>query len=224
MVDRREINSGCVVTDLDGTLIRSNSLVLFTRYLLKTLLQNAKYKEAIRLLSLVLKRKIRLCSHREMKHGIIAIAKKNLELKDLDIFGSNLKKDINPEVNLLLDNFHSQGLTILLATAADDFYIPSFISKIKDYNLQYIATKFSPNLQDYKETKGDSKLKRVKDFINKNNLTCKALISDHYDDLSLFINLPGQKFLVNPSDKTLQKIRSEFPDATFHQQNGIYQW
>ena len=205
MVGGCQIKKPCVVVDLDNTLIKGNSLIMLTRHLSKKLLREKKISDFLSLSFLVFKRKVRLLSHREMKHRILCMANDFMSSEDMENLGAVFFKSINPRVYDIILNYYNQGAHILLATAADNSYVPVFIKKLERIQLDYIATSFTSNIRDYIENRSENKLRRVEEYLKKNNLECVSVISDHYDDLPLFQKFSEYNYLVNPSEKNNTK-------------------
>lgn len=211
MVDRCEIKrGGCVVIDLDGTLIKGNSLVELTKFLAGKLFNNHQYKDLTALLISILKRRLKLIPHKLMKHKITELSLNNLTTDEINEFSEILSKKINRDIITLLETEPLKDYRILIATAATDLFMEAFIKRTGFPEIDYTATAFSNNLKNYKENKGVYKLDSVKRYLEDNNLECKAVISDHEDDLPLFKAFPSEIYLVQPSPKTLKKVQSAF--------------
>ena len=153
-----------IITDLDGTLLKGNSLIIFCGFLLKKLLFSGHIKDLSKLLLVLAKRKAGICRHREMKHVILKVGEKNLSGKDFEYFAKKLTNNINQE----LLNFISQlsiKNDILIATAAPDLYLTYFLKDFKIPRVSLLATKWTDNLQDFKELSGCEKLDAVKNYL-----------------------------------------------------------
>lgn len=224
MVDGRDLNPGkCVVIDLDGTLIKGNSLVSLTKFLARNLLITGKIRDLLLLSMFVSLRKIKMISHRVMKFNIIRIALDNLNENDIERFAQILYGNINLLVVNLLNDFKDNKYHFLLATAAPEFYLEKFVSKFKDWNINFIGTPFSGDLSLFEENSKDIKARNVDEYLHKNNLSYGSILSDHHDDMSLLQKSPKHNYLINPSQKTLEIIHRNFPDSHFTKiQDGIF--
>lgn len=189
MVDRREIESRpLTVVDLDGTYISANSLIIYLRCGLTYLIKKCKLSATARLLVAVLRRKLGLSAHTQMKYVILDTLSQYPEI--LPNFAAEANKCINCEIRDLLDSRRSNGHRILLATAAPKFYVQ------KIWNGDFVATEFE-RWQPMIECKGIEKLKRVKEFIKTTGCHLNTVISDHIDDKPLFeYNKSGVNLLV----------------------------
>lgn len=168
------------VIDLDGTLIRGNSLKLFAAYLLR--------KGKWQILPYLLLRKLRLITHWSMKKRII-MAGKSLEMGPfIDILLSHVRKDV------LMMVHESEPV---LSTAATGLYAQPFAQKI--------GIKMCQATDGPEENRGQVKKQRVQSL----NRPIFRIITDHHDDLPL-LSLPAEeKFLVNPSKRTFELCRKE---------------
>lgn len=207
MVDRCEVKKkGCVVVDLDGTLLNGNSTSLLVWFLSRHLLQKRKIRDWFSLVNIISKRLMRTIPHRVMKHKIIELSNIDLTNSDISKFATLLKDKTNVTVLKILKERLAQGNKILLATAAGDFFIPSYIETLGIGKIDFIASQFSTDSNQYLENKGELKLKAVRNYMKTHNLESCLIITDHEDDLPLLSNLSGEKILVNPSTKTLTRI------------------
>lgn len=220
MVDRREINpKGCVVVDLDNSLIRSNSLIILAKFLSKQLFYKKEYHQLYLLVKVILKRKLKKISHKEMKHLIVTQSQNFLSPDQINEFSKILNKEKNDNVDKLLQKYKVKGYHLLLATAAPDFFIPYFLKNLKFTDIDYIATPYNSSVALYIENNGVVKLQNVVNFLENNNYECEAVVTDHEDDLPLILKFPSKIYLVNPSYKTLEIIRNELRKKSLPLQN-----
>lgn len=170
-----------VVVDLDGTLIDGNTLKMFARY--------AFPSNPVRIGLLIVLRKLKLISHRRMKHGLLISAKGI----DVEPFIDTLSHHISQEVTDIIKRY--PDCEMILATAAPEMYVGPFATKL---GVRYVATSETQKFEDYVECRGQEKLRRITALGNK----IRAVVTDHHDDLAL-LSIPGtDRFLINPTPKT----------------------
>ena len=225
MVGRCEINNGCVVVDLDNTLLNVNSLKELTKFLLVKLFKKKSVKDLADISKAIVLRKLRVYSHIKMKHIIVRKAQNMLSESDIESFTDLLLTKLNPQVLSILNKFQEKNCRILIATAAPDFYLPSFINKLPFGSIDFLATHYSTNLRDYIENRNQKKSENVKNYLSENNLKCVSVISDHYDDLPLFKSFEKtDNYLISPSSATLKIIRDNLIDVKiFKLRDNIYE-
>ena len=205
MVDRCEITNfrPCTVIDLDGTLVDGNTLKIYLDCGLRYLLSRRKFSSVLRLLKAVTKRKLRRCNHRQMKEVILTELFPYTDI--LSDFTRRINKHINPEVRKLIENNTAKGHSILMATAAPGFYVRPFWSG----NL--VATDFLPD-RPLTECVRDEKVRRVSQWLEKNNCRLDTVVTDSADDLGLVkMNISGTNILVKPKSSDLRAFRELKP-------------
>ena len=195
------------VVDLDGTLVRCNTL---ERYIVIGLRHNLKHLRlfvAARIALLIALRKLRLISHHAMKFSCLSLLSGERSFHGK--FANDVLASVNNSVIDLINQKSREGQMILLATAAPDFYVPLL------WHGDYVATQ-TKNNPDQTECRGEEKLSRVIEFASAHNLFIDTVISDHHDDAPLFrYNTDGSNVLVNPTDKTLRFFREFQPTKFF---------
>lgn len=215
MVERCQIKErGCIVVDLDGTLVTGNSLVLLTRYLFNQLIEKNSFREVLYLSYYIFLRKLKLIPHRKMKYKIINISHKFLKKNNIEKFSKILYEKRNISVEKMLVNFQNEGKRILIATAAPDFFLQNFVNLFDNLELDFKGTKFSSKYENFIENKGDEKLKSVEKYLETNNLKCHAIFTDHIDDLPLLIKFPDNNYLIKPDIKTIEAIK-KYPQIIY---------
>lgn len=163
------------VVDLDGTLLRVNSLSLFVRFLAARLLARRDIIPLCRLLWTVCLRKLRLSSHAAAKWKAMHIADRHLTQTDYHDFIAGLEPHVRRE--LCPDG---SGLWIL-ATAA-----PAQYALIIAENLRFdecVATPMSATPENYTETRSEEKLRRVLPLLP--DSPAIRFFTDHQDDTPL---------------------------------------
>lgn len=198
---RREIDlplaGTLTVVDLDGTLVRGNTLHVFMRCALKAMIRQKRLYSAMRLCTLAVLRKMHIISHRRMKFDLLNMAHIDDSFKNE--FVRTIKLMIRHSVSDELDRCRRDGSKILLATAAADIYVPWI------WNEDYIATPIHDN-PDRIECRGIVKARAVSQYAEKNGMKIHTVLTDHIDDLPL-LSLPGvRRVLVAPSATTLAAV------------------
>lgn len=194
MVERLQ-GKKIVAVDLDGTLIKGNSLHEY----MKVGIKHSKLPVRIILLTTVFLRALRIISHKQMKFTFLKRLKDNDNIKDE--FIKKIERIKNKEVIRILSDYENSDYKILLATAALDIYIPWI------WKGQYVATQ-SENNPKRKECRGENKVEEIKKEIGENG-DIAVVITDHYDDLPLMRIASEEIILVNPNEKTKGKLSKE---------------
>lgn len=187
-----------VVVDLDGTLVKCNTLHLYLSLGIGMLLSQHKYSTTLKLFGLSFLRALGLISHKKFKYESLALISPNTELKQK--FQEEINAKINPAVIKILKEMQNEGMTVLLATAATDLYIPWI------WKGDFIASDISNNI----DMRGEQKLEAVKHYMKVNNLELYAVITDHFDDLPLLKAGAKRNILVNPSRITRRLCDVEY--------------
>lgn len=187
-----------MAVDLDGTLLRGNSLRLFASCSLRDALRHGRLDRAARVAGWLALRRLRMCSHRRMKWAVIGATAITDSFKS--DFVQKAASLVNPRVKDLVDTRRRQDWHVLLATAAADIYIPWI------WDGPYVATRTADNPQ-HTECRGPRKLEAVMAYAADNGLTLKTAVTDHHDDLAL-LSAPfvAERILVNPSPQTLRAV------------------
>lgn len=198
-------NNTLAVIDLDGTLVRSNTLHIYMRLGARSLLRSHRFGKLARLLGITVLRAFRLVSHRRMKWTAIRlIGHADSHLKDE--FTARVKACINPAVTTLTATFRSRGEQVLLASAAPSFYIPWI------WDGPYIATQIEDNPHRV-ELRGNCKKNAVLEYARVHGLALRDVVTDHHDDLPLLLAAAGDRYLISPSADTLTAVRAAIPSV-----------
>lgn len=156
------------VVDLDGTLVRCNTL----RVYLRLGLQMAPWYRRVGIAALLIARRLRLISHERMKYPALRLAGQSPELRER--FVAEVKLQINSDVISFIQQRQQAGDEILIATAAAAFYVPW----ICDYS--YVASPWGgPDLR------GERKACRVARMLSESNSGIYAVLTDNSSDLPL---------------------------------------
>lgn len=204
MVDGHEKVKGtprpCAVVDLDGTLVRGNSLRMLIRFLVSKFMRAHRYAAVARILSLLAARKAGLISHVAMKHPLHLLAVDTLTEAEVEQFcNERLLPALNRELLRRLTALQRDGYAIVIATAAPDLYLP-ILCRLLGFDA-YIATAPTPRRSDYTETRGDFKKANALALAEKAGMRIALVATDHEDDLPLLM-LPGiERLLVAPTTR-----------------------
>lgn len=188
------------IFDLDGTILRVNSLKKFLIWEIKKLLLFHNYKAVGIILASVALRQLRMISHERMKWLMMSHCH-NLE-NVMTQFCDTLMNEINWEVVKLMEKERMDGYKIAIVTSAPEEYALPFSQKLRaDICL---ATKRAGNsFSDYRQNKGVAKVERVKPLCS----DIRCVVTDHYDDIPLMRICQGKNYLVNPSKHTICRLK-----------------
>lgn len=195
-----------VFIDLDGTLIKGNSMKIFMKWLPLRLARKGDISAAIKAIWWISLRAFRLTSHPRMKWHLTRIAKKTLNPHDWEEIAERILTSVNHDVDRLLTLRRQEGDSICLATAAPSEYAGIIARK---HGFEYVcATTFTPKFSDYSENKGIRKLNSIRNIIETEGLRLTLFLTDHHDDLPTIKAFPGKTLLVNPSQKTIDQCKN----------------
>lgn len=175
-----------VVVDLDGTLVRRNTLHQFALYALG-------HGHALSVGWWLALRRLRLVSHRRMKHAML---RATLRMDTAPLVESLLAQ-VSPRVMALMDRH--PGAEMVLATAAPDVYALPLARRL---GVRCVATPWTPRLEQYVECRGTEKLRRVREL----GQEIVAVVTDHSDDMPLLALEGVKRYLVCPSASTLEAV------------------
>lgn len=173
-----------IVVDLDGTLVRGNTFIIYFKMVLRSAPLWAKIRTAI-LAALNL---LHLISHWRMKRAMFQMASVDkLPQKAVERFVADVKSRFNPEVVELIERYRNDGYGVLIATAAMEQYV-----RLLGFD-NYVATP-----DDGPEYRSEEKLLRVEQWMRSHNGRMMAMVTDHADDAPLIKALPetGKAYLV----------------------------
>lgn len=212
MVDGHEIMTGCepaaetpcVIVDLDGTLLRGNSLRMFIKFLAGRLRARGLYVELAKLLGLLAARKSGLISHVSMKYPIHRMGARLMSVEELSDFADSLTPSLNTGLLSELDRMRSSGFRLVLATAAPELYIPFLFDRIGFDG--WIATPLSPDAATYTEARGEHKRRLAFELAAARGWEIRAVATDHDDDLPLLLLPFERRMLVSPTSTLRSKL------------------
>lgn len=204
MVERQLTSSPTplLVTDLDGTYLKGNSLHLFAKCALVDALHHLHLLSFAKICTALLARRLRLLSHISMKNKILAAAVLTPSLRHL--FEQRVKAMISPEATRIIAHYRDMGYSVLLATAASAIYVPWI------WTGDWIAT---PSLSGV-ECRGDEKKRQALDYAHRCNMIIRVAMTDHFDDLPL-LSIPTltNRYLLSPSADSIALIEASGIEA-----------
>ena len=204
MVGRQSEKRGITVVDLDGTLLKINSLELFLRTALTYALRHCRIDRVVAILSLYALRRVRLISHETMKYRAIAAAGKAPDM--LNIFGLKARRHLNRQVLNFIAARRREGDKILVASAAAGVYVN------KIWSGDFIASPAGGP-----DCRGTIKRDAVEERINDMGLELKYFLTDHCDDLpmaTLAADKGAKVILVRPLGNTRMRFESALPKSS----------
>ncbi len=207
MVDGLEMTRmPCAVVDLDGTIIKGNSMHEMIKFMLRKALLCGDAGTFMGVVRHLLLRKLGVVTHREMKHPIHLMAEKFIPRRGwLNELVEVIMGMVNTDVTDAIAGFRNKGYKILLATAAPDVYVSEIAGRLSVHS--YICTLCAENIDDYIEVKGTEKLRRASDYAAARGWEIKCVITDHRDDMPL-LALPGvERVLVSPDENLCADLR-----------------
>lgn len=191
-----------LIVDLDGTYIHGNTLHLYLTSALRHHLCRGHLGRCLGITLYMGLRLFRMIRHTTMKFRCLHWAGQEEVL--LQHFAQRTLRRINPRVQQLIEEHEAVGGRTLLATAAADFYVPYL------WHGGFVATRMQDN-PNRRECRGTEKLRRVHEWLRKQEGVIDAVVTDSKDDLPLLMdNADGRNYWVERSGEIrlvhLQKI------------------
>lgn len=205
MVERLQAPlTGVTFVDLDGSLIKGNSMHTFMKRLPGLLMKRHSPGAAISALWWTWVRSLRLTSHTNMKWHLTKIARRHLEEEDWGGLAEIIAQSVNAHVIELVASRRERGCQTYIATAAlEEYTLP--LCRLLGYE-SAIATKFTDEKADYEEMKGYAKRDGIERFLAEKNLRLESFITDHPDDLPTAKAYPNLTIVVRPTQKVADKF------------------
>jgi len=204
-------NKKAVVVDFDGTFVKVNSFELFIKYLLFFSFLHVQFRLFTFLSFEILKRKLRLESHGEMKMHILWHLKNNETYNVLPAFLTRLSSYINKNVLAIVEERKQKGCVIILSSAAPEYYLKPFVRQYANLFDFVLSTPVPNSDKDslWSENICNTKFKRTISFLQNHNFSFSIFLTDHYDDIPLLEIQKSKNILVNPSKYTLEKVKEK---------------
>lgn len=194
---------GATFTDLDGTLVRGNSLKVFMKNLPGMLRKRHAFAAYLSSLWWMWLRSVRLVEHTGMKWHLTKIAREHLLEEDWERMAEKMEKGINPHVREFIESPNRKDCEKYIATAAPEEYALPLCRRLGYDGV--IATRFAESKSDYMEMRGSAKLDGIQSLLKERNLRLESFLTDHHDDLATAREFPELTILVNPTRK-MQRI------------------
>ncbi len=208
MVERFQEITGrsAIFVDLDGTLLKRNSLLIFMMFLLKLLAKRGRAGAVIKFLWNVGLRSMRIISHKNMKWHLTALAKRYLRHDDWNDLAGLMMRHVNSDVMGFLDSPQYAECAKYIATAAIEEYVLPLGRMLRFDGV--LATRFAPDMSEYKETRGECKLKAIQSLLDSEGLSLECFLTDHRDDIPTAEEYPANTILVNPDSVSLGEFNN----------------
>lgn len=191
--------TGATFVDLDGTLLKGNSLRIFMKRLPGTLLRRHAPAASVASLWWMTIRLLRLIDHKGMKWHLTKIARNELLEEDWEYMAESMLENVNPQVKEYLEAPCREKCKKYIATAAPEEYaLP--LSRLLGLD-GVVATKYAEEKSDYEEMRGLAKYEGIENLMQKERLRMESFLTDHYDDMPTARAYPGLTILVNPTRK-----------------------
>lgn len=190
-----------VVVDFDGTLVSANSFEAFLKWVLSMAIKEFFLWTLFNLLIVIIYRKLRLISHKELKRRTMLLYEQSKLPNRLDKFIGVLVRYVNGDVIKLVSDYRERGHFVVVSTAAPRFYVERLFDRISFHADELIATEFPVDdkwVENIREVKKEQTLKVLGD----KDMRLSVLITDHYDDFPLLQFYKDLNILVSPSQKT----------------------
>lgn len=195
---------GATFVTLDYTLIETDSLKIFKRRLIPTLLKRHAPLSAFRTLWCMARSGLHLMSRPHLKWVLTREARINFTEEDWEDIANAIAEKISPLVKAYTDSRLGRGCDVYIATAAlEEYALP--LSRKLGYD-GAIATVFTDDFNDYKEMRGQTKLEEIQKMMQENHLRLESFITDNTDDLPTATEYPKFTILANPARKTAERF------------------
>ena len=196
----------CVVVDLDGTLLRDNSLRMMVRFMTGILIRRRRYGYVLRIAMLLTLRRLRVINHVRMKRPLHEMALGELSDEDILRFADQLHGSLDHRLMERLEKYRSKGYRLLLATAAPDLY-PGSLAEVLGFD-GCIATPLPEATSPYIETRCERKRDLCLSRAAAEGWSISVVATDHADDLPL-LELHGiTRLLVSPAPELTEHLRT----------------
>lgn len=200
-----------LVIDLDGTLLHTNTFRDYLSFCGRCAMHAFRLDLALIIAFWIALRKLRIISHATMKRHLMQRTVLFMQRKSrMDDFVEEELLLVNPQVKAELERYRNRGHLLILATAAPAFYAKAIAD---DFRLDACLGSLLPSevvIGDWKENKGEEKVRVLSHFLQQHDATLDAVITDHHDDLPLLRkNSQGTNLLVGPTSQTEALIKKE---------------
>lgn len=184
-----------LIVDLDGTLCRDNTFSLWTAYSSRRLIRRGRLASVARMAAWVAARKLRLISHRRMKHALMQLTATDNPTV-IERFAELVAARFNSNVTDIVSDHLRRADMVVLATAAPSLYAPE-VARKAGIGL-CVSTPMTRRCADYTECRGEEKLRAVTALTgNWDKYDEVTVVTDHADDTPLMrANRSGRNILI----------------------------
>ena len=196
---------GATFVTLDYTLIKTDSMRVFRRRLIPTLLKRHAPLPALRALWWMAMGTMRLKNPLRVKWQLTKEARCNFTEEDWEATAGDIAAKLSPLVKAYTDSRLGRGCDVYIATAAPEEYALPLSRKL-GYD-GAIATPFTDDFDDYTEIKGQTKLEEIQKMMRERDLRLESFITDNTEDLPTAMEYPKYTILANPARKTAELFR-----------------
>ena len=198
MVEGRETK--ITVIDLDGTLVRGNTLHIYILSALRESLRCHRWGFVTRCLGVLLLRRMRLVSHVSMKRKILPRIDVTDALRQRFVREVDRRRRVS--VMSIAEASRTAGDTVVLATAAPEVYVPWI------WDGEFVA---SPNDSTW-ECRGLAKVAALRATYKDFDARLRMIVTDHEDDLPLLMLPAPEKLLISPTPRTSMIVKMAIPN------------
>ena len=182
MVNGLHTPAPLMAVDLDGTLLRGNSLHVYIGCGLRCA---PLHRRALIVWALLLRR-LRLCPHLTMKRRVLRLIEPTARVRAC--FQARTAQMRRAEVDAIVADHVSRGGKAVLATAAPETYVPWL----------WQGDALCTDALAEKECRGEEKLRRVLEYAAAHGARFDVVVTDHPDDRPL-LDYPGiRRITVGP--------------------------
>lgn len=198
-----------IVIDLDCTLLTINTFKSYILYVNKLSYRKGRIDISFFLTMWVLLRKCRIISHEYMKYQILKCTEHFMKEKSLKDFTNLIIKHLNKKLVEKISIYRKQNFILCLSTAAPSNYA-SLVAKEFSFDI-FCATPMPSQISKFlwQENVKGTKCKNTLNLLKKKNLDIDILVTDHYDDIPLLEIQKSENLIVNPTQRTLEKLEEK---------------
>ncbi|MGG7144333.1 HAD-IB family hydrolase [Clostridium nigeriense] len=199
------------IFDVDYTITRKETLIELYKYVVSKDIKNIRFLP--RAIYSGIMYKIGVYDEKKVKESFLKFID-NIDEKDLSILVKNYYRDVLENILYqdaisMMRKLKGQGYKVYLISASPEFYLNELYS-IKEVDV-IIGTRFSMTdgkflrKMDGANCKGEEKVKRLKEFLNNENIEVdyknSYMFSDSLSDKPL-LDLVGNAYLINYKKKS----------------------
>lgn len=189
------------IVDLDGTLVRVNTFPRWIVHLVSSAVLSGRLRRAAQLITLVVRRKVGLLSHRDLKHRLVELSSTPDERSR---FAQRIAATAScPEV---IDMVSASTNTRILATAAAPDYVQDLVDSL-GIKFDHVLTSGVFD-GEFVDNVGAVKARRVREVVEAaGDSSVLHVFTDHDDDLPL-VRLASTVTACNAQPSTVASFRA----------------